>query len=247
MSRHFLVIGAQRSGTTWLHDVLAAHPDIAMARPARPEPKVFLREDTINRDDYRATYFTHATNERALGEKSTSYLESRVAPSRVEATLGRAQVVVQLRDPIARAVSNWKFSHQHGLEERPLAEALRADLREPRPWDPARFSVSPFAYVTRGRYVDQLARWTGRFDVHIQFLEEVRTDPARLATLYRWLGADGQFQPPGRSTRANASPLGSEPLDPRLVAELRDYYADSDAALTALLGRDLPWPVRQSA
>ncbi len=247
MSHHFMVIGAQRSGTTWLHDVLAAHPDIAMARPARPEPKAFLREGAMDRAAYRSEFFAHVTDQSALGEKSTSYLESSAAPSRVEATLGRPQIVVQLRDPIERAVSNWKFSRQHGLERRSLAEALRADLEGPQPWEPARFSVSPFAYVTRGRYADQLAPWTQRFDVHIQFLEEIGTDSARLDVLYRWLGVDKGFRSQERCTRVNASAPTDQPLDVRLVAALRDYYADSDAALAELIGRELPWPVRQPA
>ena len=44
-SRHLLVIGAQRSGTTYLHSMLEAHPDVAMAQPPRPEPKVFCSDE----------------------------------------------------------------------------------------------------------------------------------------------------------------------------------------------------------
>ncbi len=106
--------------------------------------------------------------------------------------------------------------------------------------------MSPFAYVTRGRYADQLARWTGRFDVHIQFLEEIRTDSARLGALYGWLGVGDDFRPEGGSTRTNASTVMDEPLDPRLVEELREYYAASDAAVTELLGRPVPWRARQN-
>ncbi len=248
MSRHFIVIGAQRSGTTWLHDLLAAHPDIAMARPARPEPKVFLREDAVSLADYHDEFFGHARSNDVLGEKSTSYLGSAAAPSRVQATLGGPQIVVQLRDPLARAVSHWKFSRQHGLEDLTLTQALRADLHgTDRSWDRHRYSVSPFAYVTRGRYADMLALWTQRFDVHVQFLEEMRENPARLGSLYRWLGVDDTVRPQEWDSRPNASIRPDEPLDPELVEELRDYYAASDAALTGLLGRDVPWPARSNA
>ena len=47
MTRHFLIIGAQRCGTTFLHSLLDAHPYIAMARPSHPEPKVFLSDRSI--------------------------------------------------------------------------------------------------------------------------------------------------------------------------------------------------------
>ena len=71
--------------------------------------------------------------------------------------------LVLLRDPVQRALSNWRFSTDHGLETRPVEEALRADLDGEQPWDPAATSVSPFAYVRRGRYADHLPPWTSTF------------------------------------------------------------------------------------
>ncbi|MDP9318558.1 MAG: sulfotransferase domain-containing protein, partial [Actinomycetota bacterium] len=158
MTRHLLVIGGQRCGTTYLYAMLEAHPDIAMARPARPEPKVFMSDELAARglEWYRATYFAHATTESVLGEKSTSYLEDGEAAKHAASVLGAAEIVVQLRDPVARAVSNWRFSAGHGLEERPLAQALDENLQGLRDWDRSVSSVSPFAYLERGRYVDYL-------------------------------------------------------------------------------------------
>lgn len=246
MSRHFLVIGAQRCGTTWLHDVLTHHPQIAMARPARPEPKVFLQPTTMGLTTYRTMFFGHATDESVLGEKSTSYLETPEAPARVAATLGRPQIVVQLRDPIDRAVSNWRFSRDHGLENRPLVAAIRADLAHPQAWDPTVSSVSPFAYVSRGHYVHHLTRWTDHFRVYVQFLPEVRIDLDRIGRLYRWLGVDDTFRPDLDQADTHPSSPTTDLLDPQLITELRDHYAESDAALSSLIGRELPWPMHQS-
>jgi len=241
MSRHFLVVGAQRCGTTYLHDLLAGHPQIAMARPARPEPKVFLRDEPVDAAAYRAEFFSHADAADLLGEKSTSYLEVPGVPERVAASLGSPQIVAQLRDPIARAVSNWSFSRDHGVEDRPLADALRADLTAPREWDRTVSSVSPYAYVARGRYADDLARWVGRFDVHVQFLEELLDAPDTIGDLFGWLGVDADARPDAGDAPVNASSSVEDELDDELVADLRAHYADSDATLAELLGRPLPW------
>lgn len=242
--RHFLVVGAQRCGTTYLHDLLAAHPAIAMARPSRPEPKVFLRE-APSVEDYRARLFGHAQDATLLGEKSTSYLESVDAPGRAAQTLGSPRILVQLRDPVARAVSNWAFSRDHGVEDRPLEEALRADLEGSAPeWDAASSSVSPFAYVSRGRYVEDLVRWTDRFDVRVQFLEELLDDPTVLSGLWAWLGV-ADVRPDVGTAPVNASST-SELLPDGLAAELREHYQDSDDALAKLLGRELPWRRRHA-
>ena len=246
MSLHFLVVGAQRCGTTWLHDQLAAHPQVAMARPYRPEPKVFLDPAPPDLRTYRERYFSHADGELALGEKSTSYLETPEVPDRVASRLGTPRIVVQLRDPVERAVSNYRFSRAHGVEHRPLDEALRCDLTAPRDWDRSKTSVSPFAYVSRGRYAVELARWMDRFEVHVQFLEDVRAEPDDIGALYRWLGVDGSFRNDTASEPVNASSPTDEHLDPHLLADLREYYDDSDTALATLLGRPLPWPHRRS-
>ena len=181
--RHLLVIGAQRSGSTYLSEALDAHPQITMARPALPEPKVFCDADKAARglDWYHHTLFGHAGQEPLLGDKSTSYLEDPKAPARAADMLGEAHVVAVLRDPVQRAVSNWRFSTKHGLETRPLEQALLADLEAEQPWDRTATSVSPFAYVRRGRYLDYLEPWVATFPdtTHVLFLEELLDRPGR--------------------------------------------------------------------
>lgn len=248
MTRHLLVIGAQRCGTTWLAGLLDAHPQITMARPARPEPKVFCSEELSarGREWYRATWFGHATDERLLGDKSTSYLEFPEAAERAADVLGDPLVLVQLRDPVERAASHWAFSTDSGLEQRPLEEVLEANLEGPLPWDPDRTSVSPYAYLERGRYIDYLRPWLDRFgdDLSIVLLEDLLTRPTTLRDLYADLGVDAEAGPPGppaREEAVNASDAEKPSIDPQLHARLRDYFARSDRELAELLGRPLPW------
>jgi hypothetical protein len=246
MTRHLLVVGAQRSGTTYLSRMLDAHPDITMARPARPEPKVFCSDEraAMGLSGYRETYFGHASGERLLGEKSTSYLEDPEAARRAAAVLGEAEIVVSLRDPVARAVSNWRFSTDNGLESRPLEEALRADLEDRRrDWDRASVSVSPFVYVRRGRYDDYLDTWWRMFPdhVHVCFLEEMVAGPEAVQRLYRSLGVDPGIVPADVDTVVNDSREPATTLSADLRTELDRYYAPADARLRARLRRELPW------
>ena len=248
MSRHLIIVGAQRCGTTYLHALLDAHPEITMARPVRPEPKVFLSTELTarGREWYEATYFAHARAETVLGEKSTSYLEYPSAATRAASMLGSAEIIVMLRDPVARAVSNWQFSSENGLETRPLDEALAANLRGTQDWDPAVTSVSPFAYLERGRYADYLDPWYERFPgtVHVRFFEELTRDAAELASLYKDLGVDASFRPDNLGRPVNTSRGAAPELAPDLVAAVRRYVADGDARLCTILGRELPWPSR---
>lgn len=243
---HFLIAGAQRCGTTYLRTLLVEHPEIAMAEPARPEPKVFLDPDLVARGPewYRATYFPHARPGQLLGEKSTSYLDVPAAAEAAQRVLGEPLILVQLRDPVARAVSHWSFSTEQGLERRPLAEALEANLAGPLPWDRSVASVSPFAYLERGRYAEHLRPWVAAYGdrLRVLLLEDLLATPATLTDTYAWLGIDPVFRPSSAGTRVNASrEHTAPPLGWDLRRRLREHFAQADAELAELLGRDLPW------
>jgi hypothetical protein len=245
MTAHLLVIGAQRCGTTALHSLLEAHPEIAMARPSRPEPKVFLDAEKSARGArwYREHYFAHARGERLLGDKSTSYLEHPEAARRAAAVLGRAHVLVLLRDPVERAISNWRFSSRHGLEIRPLEVALSENLEGPRAWERASTSVSPFAYLERGRYADYLPAWAEAFpgSVHVRFLRELVEDETAVPDLWRTLGVRPDVGPRRLEIVENESDGDPPALSASLRGRLEEYYANSNATLSARLGRSLPW------
>jgi len=246
LTRHLLVIGAQRCGTTYLHSLLESHPEITTARPSRPEPKVFCSPEKVARGLgwYHRTYFAHAAPHQVLAEKSTSYLESAEAAARARSVLGAADILVLLRDPVARAVSNWRLSTAHGLEDRALATALTQNLAGPRRWDPALTSVSPYAYLERGRYADHLGPWLAGFPgtVQVRLLEDLVRQESAIPRLYASLGVDDSHRPPNLDRQLNES-VGAPPALPvSLLSRLRESFHDSDARLTALLGRELPWP-----
>ena len=252
MTTHLLVVGGQRCGSTYLSSLLDAHPEITMARPARPEPKFFCSPDArdLGLEEYRRRWFGHRTTERVLGDKSTSYLEDPGAPRRAAAVLGEAQVVAVLRDPVERAVSNWRFSTDHGFEDRPLATALEDNLAGETPWDRSRSSVSPFAYLERGRYLEQLEPWFEAFPrtTHVCFLDELVADARARARLLRDLGVDdcGDLASSTAPVNRSLAPVGELPAE--LLDQLRLYYAEGDRALADRLGRELPWPTsRQGA
>jgi hypothetical protein len=216
-----------------------------MARPAQPEPKVFLSSEVVERGVgwYRAGYFAHATGESLLGEKSTSYLEVPEAAGRAAAVLGQVPIVVQLRDPVARAISNWRFSTRSGMEHRPLCQALEDNLAGGAGWDRNRTSVSPYAYLERGRYVDHLRIWMAVFPstVHVRFLEEASLSAGSVDDLYGVLGVDpGAAMPRPAQLRRSTGPAPT--LPPDLLSRLRTYFLPADERLSDLLSRDLPWP-----
>jgi hypothetical protein len=247
MPRHFVIAGAQRSGTTYLRTLLEQHPDICMAKPVRPEPKFFLDDDAValGYDTYLARYFAHCEGQALLGEKSTSYIEREDAIPRIRSVLPAAQIVFVLRDPVLRAYSNWRFTRSHGLEPLTFPEALRAEDARLSQWDRTHFSVSPYAYATRGHYARYLDSWVQQFpreQIAIVTTEGLTgNDRVRQEVLRRLGVAPGPL--PSPSARVNASAddgTGDMPDDVRIA--LRERYREDSRRLSDEWGVDTsPW------
>ena len=250
VTRHFLVIGAQRCGTTWLHHQLEAHPEIAMARPTRPEPKVFLDATSARGRTATGTcdtWFAHATPEAGPRREEHQLPRGpRRHRARPRPCSGDARIVVQLRDPVARAVSNWRFSTENGLEKRSLEEALPTNLDGPLPWDPAVTSVSPYAYLERGRYVDLPCGpgWHAFGDLRARAVPRgAAGGPGGLAD-----DVDAHAgRRPAHRRRGRPATRSTQSADPRArprrgarEPRLREYFQESDRELEALLGTTLP-------
>jgi hypothetical protein len=245
MPDHFIIAGAQRCGTTYLARLLDEHPHIEMAKPFRPEPKYFLDDDSValGLDHYEATFFKNRAA-TVLGEKGTSYLEAPRAAERIRTVLPSATVFVVLRDPLRRAMSNYRFSAHHGLEDLAVDEALRRSVSGERPWNRDRTSVSPFAYLPRGRYIDYLAPFAaalGARRLRVIFYEELIRDDDVVRDVYDRLGVDPSFVPPSLGSVVNASECDQLP-EAELESEFRDYFRVANRALEQFLGRPLPWP-----
>jgi len=251
----FLVIGAPRSGTTSLWRALGAHPDVFMA----PDKELrFFREpltpDAI--DGYRA-HFAGAQGERAIGEASPVYLYLDDRLSRMHDLLPDARLVAILREPVARAYSDYWQRRGDGREDQPFADVMAG---------------GGSIYLRRSRYLRHLRRVTEvypRAALHVELFEDWQREPqAVLARVYRHIGVPDDFVPsdadrqanlhvrfrsqrvralsqrlpgPLRTAvgRANSSRVRYPPLDDDLARELRSRFAKERARLEGWLDRDL--------
>jgi len=238
----FVIVGAQRCGTTYLYHLLDEHPSVEMARPVRPEPKFFLEPDAVSRglETYHATHFGHRPGARVHGEKGTSYIESERAARRIVELLPDPRIVLLVRDPVHRAISNYRFSVENGLETLPPADALTEEAGA-RPYDRARVSASPFGYLRRGRYIEYLdmyLRYVPRDRIFVGILEELVRGPDVFDSLCAFLGLAPKDQP-----RSGSPVNASEGAEPQLgdadMIRLRAYFQPTVERLETFLGRKI--------
>lgn len=242
----FLIVGAQKAGTTALYAYLRRHP--AITGPPWKEVSYFDRQYRRGPAWYRGNFPLRAAG-RIVGEASPSYLFHPQAPERVAALVPEARLIALLRDPVERALSH--YQHEVALGREPLLfedaleredERLAGELERMRD-DPAYFSHAWWnhTYLARGRYAEQLERWLAHFpreQLLVLSNEELASQPAETyARVLEFLAA-----PPHRlESHPRVYDREYPPMSPQTEARLSAYFAEPNRRLYGLLGRDLGW------
>jgi len=202
----FIVIGAQKSGTTALYRYLVAHPEIYM--PAAKEVEFFNDDGRYARgiEWYLREYFAAAPEGAVKGEASTHYMMYPAVPERIRSAFPEARLVAVLRNPIDRAYSHYRMSStMRGRDARDFRRAVE----EAAAVDPASPPDPDHDYLRFGEYGRILGRYLDRFErgqLAVFFAEELAEAPARvMAELYAFLGVDAAFCPPNLGRRYNVS------------------------------------------
>ena len=242
----FLVLGAQKAGTTALYAYLRWHPGIT--GPSWKEVSFFDRHWWRGPAWYRGQ-FPLRTGSRLVGEASPSYLFHPLAPERVRALVPEARLVALVRDPVARAYSHYQHEVALGREPLSFEDALAAEPERTRGEeaklvaDPKAFSRAwwDHTYVARGLYADQLERWLEVFpreQLLVVRSEDLGERPGETyAEILAFLGAAPH------ALREYPRIFGREYADmpPETRLTLAARFAEPNRRLEALLGRDLDW------
>lgn len=253
---NLVVIGAMKCGTTALHRLLDQHPQIAMSSPKElnfffgPGAAACGGQPDVSPARAGQLRWTHGNWHRGIewyaqhfprapvrGESSPGYTspDHPEVAARMAAVLPAARLVYLVRDPIDRALSQYRHHVAEGTERRPVAAALL----DPRS-----------QYVARGLYYERLRPFLAHYDrasIAVVRQERLHARPVEtLRSLHRFLGLpatdeSGRHRPPepvdeGRRTPTSRAEGG---LDESLYAQLVEAFAADAQRLRAWTGEDL--------
>jgi len=245
---NFLILGAQKAGTTSLHYYLGQHPEVYVspikethffdhggerqtyAGPSRiPGPAIRTAEEYEK-------LFDGVRDQKAAGEATPTYLYLPGVAERIKAHVPEAKLIAILRDPAERAYSAYQHAVRNGREPlREFSEALAEEDRRVREgWHPI------YHYRSRGFYHAQLSRYFeafGRERVKVYLYDDLRSDPfGMMRDIFRFLGVDDSFTP-DTSTRYNLSGVPRSRAVGSLVKKL--------GGLTSAVKKVVPFGARQ--
>lgn len=179
-SPFLLIAGSAKSGTSSLFRYLADHPDVCGSTPKETyfyAPEFDTHDLTADGDTFEdfLTHFEHAKSDQQLRVEATPFtMYAKGSAERIAADLPHARVLMLVRDPITRFVSDYRFQKQRDQlgDPAPTAEEfLAAQLEQP---------TAIQTTLGLGRYMDVIPSFDealGPDRVDIVFFEELRDQP----------------------------------------------------------------------
>ena len=188
---NFIGIGAQKCATTWIYEILRDHPEVTLSH--KKEIDFFSYHYDHGMQWYKDN-FVDSAQSKVVGEISPSYFHEPAVPQRVKHHMPQAKLIVSLRDPLQRSISN----HKHEVR---VGHFSGDDLSFE-----AGMANNPM-YVEQGLYAKHYSRWCEYFppeQIFVVFYEDIVKDRYAVAkNIYRFLDIDENHQSAAVDNKSN--------------------------------------------
>lgn len=224
----FIVIGAQKSGTTSLFEYLTRHPELSL--PTGKELPFFSDQDARERgwSDYMRKAFAFAEPDSRWGTVTPQYMvgglldtpnpssdgalhDERTIPLRIREQIPEVHLIAILRDPVERALSHHRMVTMEGIEQRAFDEAIEQLLQADALEAARRSPQEETGYVAWGEYGRILSGYLEVFpreQILVLFTQDLEIAPEQLlARVHEFLGVSSDTMPEnlGRRYRTGGS------------------------------------------
>lgn len=153
----FIIIGAQKSGTSALYKYLGFHPKIGLS--SRKElhhfdnDRVYRLPAILRNIHYHRFFLDFKHPGKIQGEATPNYMVEPVFMDRIHSYNPALKLTVILRDPVSRAYSHWNMQRDRGIEARSFDQAIEDNLKE---IHAGAITDPRFTYLKRGEYANQI-------------------------------------------------------------------------------------------
>lgn len=177
----FVAVGPQRTGSTWLHEVLKDHPSIDL--PIAIKETMFFDRYYHKGNSWLLSQFKNPDKDRLLGEVAPSYFGSKDALERIKSDHPSCKIIINVRNPVENAYSMYLHEHSKGRVQGTLADVIANN--------PERLRT--------GSYAEWIPLWQSAFgkdNVCLVWMAQIRTNP-RMAhsTICEFLGVSTDHYP----------------------------------------------------
>ncbi len=156
----FLVIGAQKAGTTTIHNWLATQPNLCL--PGIKETHYFSHSNRYSKGPgWYKKQFKRCAENVLIGEVDPDYLYMPDTVENMAVSLDSPKFIVIFREPIKRAFSHYRMSRRRGYENLNFLDAINAEKE--RMGVGGIHSIEHHSYISRSLYSPQVKRFISAF------------------------------------------------------------------------------------
>ena len=235
----FILIGASKSGTTSLFFYLIQHPQILP--PHKKEINFFNHNFGYGSAWYLA-HFPSITDaqEYLTGEASPLYIYDIKVVYRVKQLFPNTKIIIMLRNPVTRTISEYYHAANHGLEQRSLPLIISQEKQKLLSTSSSK-CLDNFGYLLNSIYIDKIVRWQTHFPLENVLIIESESFFDRTGRTMEqvWQFLDLPAIAPPKHTRYN---VGSyPPVSQEIQQELKEFFQPYNQELFAYLQRQFSW------
>ena len=147
----FFILGAQKSGTSTLHEVLNSNSKVVLPENKETHYFSFDAKYKLGYNWYKSQF---SNNGKIYGEVDPSYLYINKSANRIKEINSKPKFIIILRKPIERSFSHYLMSKNRGYENLSFKEAI---VEENNRLESANFfDIINFSYLDRSNYSKQI-------------------------------------------------------------------------------------------
>lgn len=177
----FIIVGAQRCGTTALSLNISKHPEIYIDNNKNPE-KSEVHFFDINWKKgvewYRKKLKSNTKTNKVIGEKTPDLAYLSYTFPLIQSVNPFVKIIMIIRNPVMRAYSHWKLSTKTNAETLPFSKAVAYELKYLKNQNKTFFTCARH-YLGRGFYykqIKELLKWFSKDNLLILISEHVKLD-----------------------------------------------------------------------
>lgn len=182
----YIFVGPQRTGTSWIDQVLREHPQLCLPKNVK-ETMFFDKYWDRGLEYYEEFFSDKEVNQKAV-EVCPTYFDSLEAPQRIKESYPDATIIFTLREPVDRALSLFRHHAAKGRVSATFSDAAQE-----------------FPQIkSAGHYKEHIERWLTYFDrskVKVFLFDEIGANPQQVYGQFCELFSIEEHQLPEKGER----------------------------------------------
>ena len=197
---NFLIIGGQKTGSTFIHECIKEHNDIFM-----PDGETPYFEDPDYQNNNLADYFktTYPLEFRKLGIKRPNYLFNLSAMRRIKNDFPDAKLIVVLRDPVIRfqsAVNHYMKYNFIPVED--INRSIKKIFNDKTYYKNFPRANELLEFGLYSKYLSECFKLFSKDKFHFIFSNDIKNNPKKIfKELFNFLEVNDIFIPKAINTR----------------------------------------------